>query len=101
MKTKYPASFIMVVALQSIFHGLRVESSLSSITGIVDSSRLEIEIYSVIQTVKYLMMANQVGNHYLSIRYLLLSLLLVESLYLNESYVSHCSSSCFFHKEAI
>lgn len=50
VKTKYPVSF--------------------------KSRRLKIETYSVIQTVKYLVMANQVGNHYLSIRYLLFSLLL-------------------------
>ena len=53
VKTKYLLSFKMVVDLLSIFHGSRVESSVSGMTKIIDpkSGRLETETYTVIRLV--------------------------------------------------
>ena len=53
----------MATAVLLIFHGPRVEGSLSGLTDIIDSKsgRLDIESYDAMQTVKYALVANQVS----------------------------------------
>ena len=53
----------MATAVLLIFHGHRVEGSLSGMTDIIESKsgRLDIESYDAMQTVKYALVANQVS----------------------------------------
>ena len=53
----------MTTAVLLIFHGPRVEGSLSGMTDIIESKsgRLDIESYDAMQTVKYALVANQVS----------------------------------------
>ena len=55
LKDKYPLLSKMSLALLTIFHGPRVESSFSVMGDIMDkkSGRMNVSTYSAIQTVKY------------------------------------------------
>ena len=63
LEFRYPNCFKMATAVLLIFHGPRVEGSLSGLTDIIDSKsgRLDIESYDAMQTVKYALVANQVS----------------------------------------
>ena len=59
---QYPTSFKMIVAILSIFHGPRVESSFSMMSDFIDPKcgRMNIATYDSIQTIKYSLLANKV-----------------------------------------
>ena len=62
---RYPNLSKVALAMLSIFHGPRVESSFSMMGNILDekSGRMSLQTYSAIQTVKYSMADNKASSH--------------------------------------